>query len=220
MSATGQEGNDPCVTVGAAFGSFGCYRNAVAATPDPANPRPSASLRLVEELRRARARRDSNEALKAIRWSRWNASMCGLCRSPIAAAAPVWRWRMRVHNEWGRLVHQSANLCTQCASNLTLGWPKPWPCELCGRDIYRFATERYRHALVSRKPGRFCSEHCAQRSRRGEPKEGFTKCAQCPNRIAQPNMRRRYCGNACRQQAYRDRLMARGRPSGPPANLG
>jgi hypothetical protein len=168
-------------------------------------------LDIAEEKRRAREARRTDATLAAIHLSRWNASRCGNCGRAIAPTEPVWRWRTSWQNEWRRIVHGLVNLCQACRPDL-LGWPPPFPCAFCSRQVYAYSrlvvvAGRLRDMTVGHRHRRFCSDLCAQRYRRGEPRSGLFLCAECRGVIAKPTRRRRFCSAACKQKEWRARRL-------------
>ena len=165
-------------------------------------------LSAADEQRRAQDAMHVGATLEAVHRSRWDASRCGGCGRQMTATEPVWRWRRQWQNRWGRLVHGSVNLCSDCRPDL-LGWPPPFRCARCSRDVYAYSgwaelAGRLREVAIGYRGGRFCSHLCAQRHRRGVPRVGNFFCAACHQAIARPSKRRRYCSAACKQQHWRD----------------
>jgi hypothetical protein len=150
--------------------------------------------------------------------------ICGDCRRDLAVDEPVWRLRCYIDGMFG-VLRQVAPVCHDCyhdwpeeglrypgkywmlAGYHGDGWwypevgPKTRPCEGCGRLVTAGTEER----------ARFCCDQCRLTVRNRRRRESRTqaraglRCEGCGGPVEAGRSDARWCSNACRQQAYRDR---------------
>lgn len=132
------------------------------------------------------------------------ALLCEQCHRDIGPEEPVWRGG-----------YQRAVSCKDCGSDAKRT-ERPKPCEGCSRPTVHSGYGRpfvYEPGLGHSKRT-FCCNRCQEAFYRGRRKErisderlkaGPRRCEECQEILDGQRAEARYCSNACRQKAYRQR---------------
>jgi hypothetical protein len=125
--------------------------------------------------------------------ARATGATCALCAAPFAPAAPVWL-----------LLWDGAPACEPCAERALYSshrYRLSAPCRGCGRPLYQLQGSFRRLE---------CSHRCRtvaynRRRRAAAAAKREVLCVTCGQPFTPPRASSRYCSNACRQRAYRQR---------------
>ena len=148
-----------------------------------------------------------NRDMRARRIVAWEAKrtaeICGKCGRAIAPGEPVWRGPVGIGG-WGRTVKAVA-VCSDCLGSKSKaeGFFNTH-CEQCGRGL--LLNPRYGRSHA------FCCDRCGwqyqndRQKRKRAQKRAALRCVACGDPLTAGRSDARYCGGACRQRAYRQRL--------------
>jgi len=131
---------------------------------------------------------------------------CGACGDDLADGEPIF-------------LRRDGPVCRTCCPDPdaverwgTRRWDGPLACDGCSRPVY-FRGDRQRYRLVNGHlvAWAVCSTRCYQDVKHREAKVRKAaerepiNCAECGERVDARRRDARYCSNACRMVAYRDR---------------
>jgi hypothetical protein len=136
-----------------------------------------------------------------------HAKCCGQCGEPIESGDPIWRGRISCYS-WSTYSHLMTALCDTCGRKRP-AWVRQRPCVTCGRDVIDLDTVgiNRRHAT--------CCEDCANEARYARRRDRLAKarqkvCPTCDSEFIGSRSDSKFCSNACRQRAYRQRAATGG----------
>jgi hypothetical protein len=128
---------------------------------------------------------------------------CFKCDGPLEV---VWRVQVGIgYSSLGAYSRVIVPLCERCAPERFRNWPSA-PCTTCGRLVVQT-----RGGWWHKRARNFCCRECERlfyqaynrekREAAREPRD----CARCGERFWPARSDARYCKDACRQAAYRER---------------
>jgi hypothetical protein len=137
-----------------------------------------------------------NDSLACILLVRY-AMQCQICSKLLAAGAPI--YRLPLPNSSGRI--GVACVCSGCVSGAPFKgrqWQEPVPCDHCARPVISFR----------KVPRHVCGPECWQAIRNTQGRRrGGQWCRTCGQTFSPKRIDALFCSAACRQRAYRRRLM-------------
>jgi len=175
------------------------------------------------------------EACRCSRHTYHRLWLCDRCRP----GRSTWDWTTRTHNRsWSCPDAGPDHVGTYCTDCHPHGWRDPAPCEGCARLVVNHDSVRpgyrrgvmldgtdddvawivdgdhYREIPADSIIRVFCSELCRRQVFRAEQKAkrepvADKRCDSCKAPFRPARADSRYCSNACRQKAYRDRTPAK-----------
>ncbi len=137
----------------------------------------------------------------------WDASSCGRCGAELTGTVCRLEQRYMVRQKFGPW--GPVPVCRSCFEHRCGHMVSPWAftapssCEACGRPVV--SRERRNRLYI------YCSERCARRlynrhrSEKRARARRSTCCSACGEQMSPSRSDARYCSNACRQRAYRER---------------
>jgi hypothetical protein len=175
------------------------------------SPQVRARNAIAEEIRALRGVTDDKRQRDAVQRSvtdaihsaQENGSHCAQCERVLRRDEPVWRTRLSLG--WAMFACHSviAPLCQNCKSDWR-DYESAASCEGCGRLVHNEVDDIYRRWT-------FCCEKCAHQIRREKRRrQQPTRSCQACGEIFEPvRADAKFCSVACKQRAYRRRVMDR-----------
>jgi hypothetical protein len=152
---------------------------------------------------------ERRERLRLERRAMETAEVCGKCGRELGAGDPIWRV-MLSHRCWTGTSHCLVPVCESCGKSHDqdprYGFMPRQLCEYCGRVVVNRATPRQWQSEHV-----FCCERCKRRYFTKRAKEQRARarqdlrCEVCGEPFEAARSDAKYCSNACRQRAYRER---------------
>lgn len=131
---------------------------------------------------------------------------CGKCQRAFADHDPVWRMRINHRRAMFGWSYDTVPCCEACATaNDFRVFENPAPCEHCGRIVHnelRMIDRRHVHCCTN------CESRAQSRVARQKRTEarGVLECTECGDTFQPTRNDAKFCGNSCRQKAYRKRV--------------
>jgi len=141
---------------------------------------------------------------RAIRNAQETATCCANCQRGLGPDEPVWRTSISMGRSFfGGWRTTVAPVCGECRWD-SRNYGSPSPCEGCGRPVYNERNSRVRFLT-------FCCERCRRRAQAAWACEqrrrarSTRRCEMCGETFELTRTDAKFCSDACRQRAYRQR---------------